>query len=65
LQLALKKNGTDQVIQWPDNIVCRLQSQTNLVSRGLGTNWQIQATSTNMFQITPGQGDGYFRLISP
>ncbi|HTB82905.1 MAG TPA: glycoside hydrolase family 16 protein [Candidatus Sulfotelmatobacter sp.] len=65
LQLALKKNGINEVIQWPGNIVCRLQSQTNVVSRGLGTNWQIQPTSTNMFQITPGQGDGYFRLISP
>jgi beta-glucanase (GH16 family) len=65
LQLALKKNGNNQVIQWPSNIVCRLQSQTNLVSHGLGSNWQIQPTTTNTFQLQPGQGDGYFRLVSP
>lgn len=65
LQMSLKKNGQNLVIDWPSNIVCRLQSQTNPAALGLGTNWLVQATSTNQYQISPAGGSGYYRLVSP
>ena len=65
LRLSIKKNGTNVLINWPSNIVCRLQLQTNQAPLGVGTNWQVQNTATNALQLAPRSGTGYFRLISP
>ena len=61
LQLStMKTNGHYQLI-WPTNIVCRLQTQTQL-----GGNWVTLNGATSPYTPTlPLQGGVFFRLVSP
>jgi hypothetical protein len=59
--------GANLVISWPaDHTGWRLQSQTNALSVGLGTNWVdwIGSTGTNQMTIPldPANGSVFFRL---
>jgi beta-glucanase (GH16 family) len=63
-RLAVQQSGTNLVLTWPSNIVCRLQAQTN-ASVGIGTNWVSVKTTTNQMPITPVTGTAFFRLVTP
>jgi len=57
-------------LSWPsDHLGWRLQSQTNVLSIGLGTNWVDVPNSTNATQATlpidGGNGSVFFRLVFP
>jgi beta-glucanase (GH16 family) len=61
LQLSIKKNGGSLLIDWPSNIIARLQAQTNLAQ----TNWSQVNVSTNQLSLAPGSGSAFYRLTSP
>ncbi|PWU14024.1 MAG: hypothetical protein C5B50_18010 [Verrucomicrobia bacterium] len=65
LQMAIKPSGTNVMLSWPSNIVCRLEVQTNSNPQAIGTNWLVQVTNSNQVQVPYRQGSGFFRLISP
>lgn len=65
LLLSISSSVNAVTVRWPSNIVCELQLQTNSLSLGLGTNWQVQTTNTNQFNLPKVSGGSYFRLISP
>jgi hypothetical protein len=63
-------DGANLTLSWPaDHIGWRLQSQTNSLSVGLGTNWADVSGSTTTNQvITPvdaANGSVFFRMIYP
>lgn len=65
LQLSLKEVNSQLVLSWPSNIVCHLQGQTNMLARGLTTNWLSIPITTNHIQIAPTAGSAYYRLTTP
>ena len=57
-------------LNWPaDHTGWQLQSQTNSLAIGLGTNWVTvpDSTETNQFNVTvdPSVGTKFFRLVKP
>jgi len=53
-------------ISWPGNYAgWILQSQTNTLQTGLGTNWVSIPTAINQILIKPAAGSAYYRLASP
>ena len=64
-RIAVKQSGPNIVLTWPTNIVCRMQGQTNPPASGIGNNWSLIGTTINQLQVTPANGSGYFRLVSP
>ncbi len=57
-------------LNWPaDHTGWRLQSQTNSLNVGLGSNWATVANSTNVNQVSimpnPAAGSVFFRLVYP
>ena len=63
LQLSATRSKGNVVLSWPTNIVCHLQSQTNL----LGANWTDITGYTNPFVAGPASGKTavLYRLESP
>lgn len=61
LQLTPGRSGSKISLTWPSNIVCHLQSTTNLAS-GVWTNVTGAATP---YSFTPQPGGAYYRLASP
>jgi hypothetical protein len=57
------QTGSQFTLSWPTNIVCHLQSCTNLVSE----SWSNVAGSTNPFVLSPSASSGpvFYRLTSP
>jgi hypothetical protein len=69
-QLGFASAGNQLQLNWPaDHTGWRLQTQTNSLDAGLGTNWSAVATSTQTNQMTlplnATHGAVFFRLISP
>ena len=63
-------NGTTLTLTWPaDHIGWRLQSQTNALTTGLGTNWVDVAGSTlvnsNNATMNPANGTVFYRMVYP
>jgi len=63
-------SGNKLTLAWPaDHTGWRLQSQTNSLAIGLGTNWVdvAGATATNSvtFTVSPVSGSVFFRLVYP
>jgi len=63
-------SGNQLTLSWPsDHTGWRLQSQTNSVAVGLGSNWAdvAGATTTNQvtIQIDSANGAVFFRLVYP
>ena len=52
-RIAVKKTGSDILLTWPTNIVCRMQAQTNSLASGIGSSWFQIASGTNQVQVTP------------
>ena len=70
LSFQLLNGGTILQLSWPaDHIGWSLQSQTNSLTSGLGTNWVAVAGSalTNQVSQAIGLANGsvFFRLVSP
>ncbi len=68
--LVFSVTGNSLKLSWPtDYIGWRLQSQTNALTVGLGTNWVdlVSARNTNQMVITiqPRDGCAFFRLVYP
>ena len=68
--LTASVTGNTLTLAWPsDHIGWRLQTQTNDLATGLGTNWLdvSGATLTNQldFQMTPANGNVFYRMIFP
>ena len=64
------RSGNSLTLSWPaDHTGWRLQSQTNALSVGLGTNWAdvVGANTTNQvtIPIDPASGSVFFRMIYP
>jgi hypothetical protein len=53
------------VLSWPTNIVCHLQTQTNVLAGG--TNWFDTVVTTSPFAVSPDPGNVsvFYRLESP
>ena len=69
-QLTFSLNGSELRFNWPaDHLGWKLQTQTNSLTTGLGTNWVTvpNSNSTNQISITLNQNTGgvFFRLIYP
>jgi len=69
-QLTFSLNGSELRFNWPaDHLGWKLQTQTNSLTTGLGTNWVTvpNSNSTNQISITLSQNTGgvFFRLIYP
>ena len=68
LRLAFQKNGNQLDISWPV-AGGRLQTQTNNLNAGLGTNWVTVAgsTATNhvVVPLDPANGNVFYRLAVP
>jgi beta-glucanase (GH16 family) len=62
LQLTASLNGNNFLLTWPSNIVCHLQSATNLSGAFAWTNVVGAATP---FSVTPLSAAGFYRLVSP
>src|ERR1022692_418533 len=61
LQISVTQSNGSVVLNWPANIICHLQAQTN----SLDTNWVDAATATNSLQIVPSSDAAFYRLKSP
>ena len=62
-------SGNTLALSWPTNLGWFLQTQTNSLATGLGTNWAVvpgsgSVTSTNI-TINPANGSVFFRLTTP
>jgi autotransporter-associated beta strand protein len=63
-------SGNSLSLSWPaDHIGWRLQSQTNTLTVGLGTNW-VDVTGANLTNqvtvpINPANGSVFFRMVYP
>jgi hypothetical protein len=69
-QLSFAAAGNQLQLAWPaDHTGWRLQSQTNSLAIGLGTNWGdvANATQTNLLTLPVNATNGavFFRLVSP
>jgi glucose/arabinose dehydrogenase len=68
LRLAVQKSGNFLEISWPV-AGGRLQTQTNSISQGLGTNWVTVSGSTTtnrvIIPIDPVHGNVFYRLAWP
>jgi hypothetical protein len=64
LQISTAQTGGKVVLSWPTNIVCHLQSQTNLLQ---SLNWADVGNSTNPFAVMPAPTPTsvFYRLESP
>jgi len=61
LQLAIGRSGKNLVLTWPTNIVCHLESTTNL---DVAASWSNVIGATSPYLITPS-ATGYYQLVSP
>lgn len=64
LRLAVKQAGSNVVLNWPSNVVCHVQADTNLLATGSNA-WFAVAATTNTLQVTPGAIPTLYRLASP
>ena len=69
-QLSVQPSGAQLQFLWSlDHLGWRLQSQTNVLNNGLGTNWATVADSSTTNQvwipIVPTNGSVFFRLTYP
>ena len=68
LRLTLSRNGNQLDISWP-TIAGHLETQTNNVNFGLGTNWVTVpgSSATNHVTVTIGLSSGsvFYRLVVP
>ena len=63
LQIAATQKTGSMVLNWPANIVCHLQAQTNSLA---SENWVDLATATNSITVNPSQNASvFYRLASP
>jgi beta-glucanase (GH16 family) len=63
LRLAVQRSGTNMLLSWETNIVCRLQMQTGSLSAGGA--WSQVSASNSPVTITPRSGSAFYRLASP
>jgi beta-glucanase (GH16 family) len=61
LEISVMQSNGSVLLNWPANIICHLQTQTN----SLDTNWVDVVTATNSLQIIPTNGAAFYRLKSP
>jgi beta-glucanase (GH16 family) len=64
LRLALKPAGTNLLLTWTSNVVCRVQADTNLLAPGSNA-WVEVAAGTNSLKVSPTGAAALFRLASP
>jgi len=65
LRLAVKSSGSNLLLSWPTNIVCRLQSQTNSLATGLGGVWYSVGSNSSPLLVKPSSASVSYRLASP
>jgi hypothetical protein len=63
-------SGSQMQLSWPqDHLGWRLQVQTNVLNKGLGTNWfdmaGAQSTNSVFVPIDPNNGSVFLRLVYP
>ncbi len=66
--ISVIQSGNTLQISWTPGGSYRLQSQTNALNTGLGTNWGNYFTGTTnpaTIQINPANGSVFFRLVTP
>ncbi len=65
LQISAGRSGTNIVLNWPTNIVCHLQAQTN--GSGFFGIWADLSGARSPYTIPPGLTTGatFYRLASP
>ena len=65
LQLAVQRAGTNVILSWQTNIVCRLQVVTNSLTSGTN-GWVPAPSNSSPLKITPTRsGSAFYRLTSP
>jgi beta-glucanase (GH16 family) len=64
LEISAAESAGNVTLSWPSNIVCHLQSNTNLL---LPVSWSDVSGSTNPFVVAPASGNAsvFYRLESP
>ena len=65
LAISTRQTGSNLLLSWPANIVCHLETKTNLSPGGSGTNWISVTTTNSQVAIAPTNGAGFYRLVSP
>jgi hypothetical protein len=68
--IAIVMSPNQLTLSWPsDHVGWRLQTQTNDLTAGLGTNWfdvaNASATNLMVLPVSTANGGAFFRLIYP
>ena len=68
--ITFSVSGNVVTLSWPaDHTGWRLQAQTNLLTKGLGTNWAeipgAASVNTTNFTVNPANGSVFYRLVYP
>jgi beta-glucanase (GH16 family) len=64
LHVGIQKTGADLLLTWTSNVVCQVQTNTNLLSPGSNT-WAPLVSATNPLRLPPNGTSALYRLISP
>lgn len=62
LQISISQTNDDIILNWPTNIVCHLQTQTNSLTGG---NWFYLNGIASPFVMVPAPTAAFYRLESP
>jgi beta-glucanase (GH16 family) len=62
LQLDIASSRGNLVLTWPSNIVCHLESTTNL---GAGSGWTNVTGAATPYSLSPRSAAAFYRLASP
>ena len=69
LQLSISQTNSQTnsilALNWPSNIVCHLQVETNSLGAGLGINWSNVVSVTNRLTLPATNPAAFYRLASP
>lgn len=65
LAISIARANGSISLSWPTNIVCHLQSRTNLDASSTNDNWIDVEGAPNPFIVLPSNGSAFYRLVSP
>ena len=65
LQLSVSRTNSILALNWPGNIVCHLQVETNSLGTGPGINWSNVVSVTNRLTLPATNPAAFYRLASP
>jgi beta-glucanase (GH16 family) len=65
LLLSVSQTNAILALNWPSNIICHLQVETNGLNAGSGINWSNVVSVTNRLTLPATNPAAFYRLASP